>query len=77
MITPIHLSGACCGDVVYRRSESFGTIHHWAKDGASVILHEPLHVTALGLTFDHALVSDLQFASGEFTVPQPSGTLTR
>ncbi len=36
--TPIHLTGAKCGDDVYRRGKLFGHIQRWTRDGCAVQL---------------------------------------
>ena len=79
MTTPIHLSGAKCGDRVLWHDQPFGIIHCWAKDGCSVRLENPTSVTYIAGkdsngTFSEAfrvlqvLVTNEMFASGEFTV---------
>lgn len=39
-VTPIHLSGAKCGDHVLFMGEELGTIHHWMEGGAAVRLSD-------------------------------------
>ena len=79
MTTPIHLSGAKCGDHVLWHDQPFGIIHCWAKDGCSVRLHEPgeSFLQMMGadsviysrcFTCLQVLVTNEMFASGEFTV---------
>ena len=80
MTTPIHLSGAECGDRVLWHGQPFGVIHCWASGGCSVRLDKP-SVTSMSTptlcgVFCHlmsftcleVLVTDEMFASGGFTV---------
>ena len=76
MTTPIHLSGAKCGDRVLWHGQPFGVIHCWAKDGCSVRLDKPywVYITRDGANYKEGfqclqvLVTNEMFASGEFTV---------
>lgn len=68
-IKPIHLTGAACSDYVIRNGKRVGIMYHWAKDGVSVQLIDPVPVTVAGVSVlaDHVVITDAMFASGEFT----------
>jgi hypothetical protein len=61
--------GLRCGDSIFRHGRLFGVAHRWTGDGVSVDLANGQRIaTALeGLTTDAVIVTDEQFASGEFT----------
>ncbi len=68
-VTPIHLTGAKCGDDVYRRGAYFGRIYRWTREGASVHLADGARVlTDLGFHTDAVVLTNEDFASDDFEV---------
>jgi hypothetical protein len=79
MTTPIHLSGAECGDHVLWHGQPFGIIHCWAAGGCSVRLDKPSEtfiqiqvpdsrIHYRRFTCLEVLVTNEMFTSGDFTV---------
>jgi hypothetical protein len=79
VVTPIHLTGAQCGDHVYHQGAYVGFMHRWVSGGVSVTLGDAAdptsramlpvaaHPFGFGAVYtDSFVVTDEEFAAGRF-----------